>query len=146
VPIFLSSDLVSIESGEPWYDKILEGMRTTQVLLSVLSPASIDRRWINFEAGVGIGQDSRVIPVTWRGQSKGEMGMPLGRHHARDLSIENDVKALLTTLASICNVRVDEAPIPDFLRDVPKIEIGMPFPDLAVTPYHAQPTNSVEDS
>ena len=40
VPVFVSSDFVSIDSGDPWYDRILEAIRKTQVVDSLLSPAS----------------------------------------------------------------------------------------------------------
>lgn len=135
LPIFVSSDFESIESGDPWYERILEGIGKTQVLITLLSAASIDRRWINFESGVGVGQGSRVIPVVWRRLSKGDIGMPLGRHHARDLSDEGDLKALLTSLGTICHVPVNEASIGDFLRDLSTLENKTTFSGLEVTPF-----------
>ena len=137
LPVFVSSDFVSIDSGDPWYDRILEGIRKTQAVVSLLSPTSIDRRWINFEAGLGVGQDCRVIPVVWRGQSKGGIGMPLGRHHARDLAEGEDIRALLKSLAAICGVSLTEAPIPDFIQDLPRIEESTPASDLEVTAFRS---------
>ncbi len=133
--MFVSSDYKSIASGDPWYEAILEGLRKSQVIISLLSPASLERRWINFEAGVGVGQESRVIPVVWRGLSKGEIGMPLGHLQARDLHDEDDLKALLRTLASICVTTMDEQLVSAFLSDLSGIESAMPHTNLSVTVF-----------
>jgi hypothetical protein len=42
LPVFVSSDYKSIGSGEPWYAKILEGLRKSQAIVSLLSLTSID--------------------------------------------------------------------------------------------------------
>jgi hypothetical protein len=133
LPVFVSSDYKSIESGDPWYAAILEGLRKSQAIVSLLSPTSIDRRWINFEAGIGIGQESRVIPVVWRGLEKGDIGMPLGQLQARDLHQEKDLKALLQSLADICGTTLNEIPISAFLHDLPGLAMGVPSQGLSAT-------------
>jgi hypothetical protein len=75
-PVVVSSDYESIESGEEWYRAILEGLKRSLAVIALLSPSAVDRRWINFEAGFGLGRGSRVIPVVWRGLSKGIVGLP----------------------------------------------------------------------
>jgi hypothetical protein len=138
LPVFVSSDYKSVKSGEPWYAAILEGIRRSQVIISLLSPAALDRRWINFEAGVAFGQESRVIPVAWRGLSKGDIGMPLAHLEARDLHDDGDLKALLYDIASICGTPADEKPAASFLRDLPAIGAGIPCSDLSVSVFRQE--------
>lgn len=126
LPVFVSSDYRSIESGDPWYAAILAGLRRAQAVVTLLSPASIDRRWINFEAGIGMGQESQVIPVVWRGLQKGDIGMPLGHLQARDLHEEADLKALLHSLAAICGCPLNQTPISAFLQELPLLANAVP--------------------
>jgi hypothetical protein len=135
VPVFVSSDYYSIESGDKWYEAILAGLRRAEVIVILLSKASIDRRWINFEAGIGMGQESRVIPVTWRGLTKDEIGLPLGQLQARDLHSKLDMKALLDTIAKVCHCRVDDALLPPFLNDIVALEPHIPQHDLEVAVF-----------
>jgi len=62
-PVFVSSDPKSLGGGEEWFHHILENLSKARLVLVLLSPDSLDRPWINFEAGFGKGQKSRVIPV-----------------------------------------------------------------------------------
>jgi hypothetical protein len=93
--VFVSSDYHSIESGEGWYEAILSGLQRAQIVISMLAPVSVDRRWINFEAGYGMADGARVIPLVWRGLRKGEIDLPLSHLQARDLNDPDDVNALL---------------------------------------------------
>src|SRR5262245_25362655 len=60
-PVFVSSDPGSLGGGEEWYHHILDNLAKAKVVLVLLSPESADRPWINYEAGFGRGQKSRVI-------------------------------------------------------------------------------------
>lgn len=134
LPVFVSSDRKSIESGDPWYDSILGGIRKSQAIVLLLSPASIGRPWINFEAGIGIGQDSQVIPVVWRGLSKGDIGLPLGRLHARELRDEGDLTALLQSLATICGTLFNPSTVSAFLQELPALDNSIPRLGVSATP------------
>jgi hypothetical protein len=61
--IFVSSDYESIGSGEDWFNAICGALRVARVVFVLLSEASVDRRWINFEAGVGVGALALVTPT-----------------------------------------------------------------------------------
>ncbi len=93
--VFVSSDLESIRSGENWYERIVEAVRTAGVVIVLLSPKSRSRAWINFEAGVGEGARRRIIPATIRGLKKGDIEPPLSNKHARDLANAGEVAALI---------------------------------------------------
>jgi hypothetical protein len=133
VPVFVSSDYKSILSGEPWYAAILSGLRRSQAIISLLSPSSIDRRWINFEAGIGMGQESKVMPVVWRGLRKGDVEMPLGHLQVRDLHDCGDLKALLQDLATVCRTTLNEAAVLPFLEDLPGLEVSAPSKGLSAS-------------
>ncbi|MBI3697054.1 MAG: toll/interleukin-1 receptor domain-containing protein [Acidobacteria bacterium] len=138
VPVFVSSDYKSIESGEKWYDAILGGLKRSQVVIMVLSRVSLDRRWINFEAGFGMGQESRVIPVVSCGLPKSEIGLPLSELHARDLHDSSDLRALLDSIAIVCGVSLNEEPIAEFGSDLLALETQIPSSSLEVTVFRRE--------
>ncbi len=59
--IFVSSDYRSIGGGQFWFTEITDSLKSAEVVLVILSQESVNRRWINFEAGVGFGTGSLVL-------------------------------------------------------------------------------------
>lgn len=98
--VFVSSDYRSIGGGRVWYSEIIESLIAAPVVLVLLSQASVERRWINFEAGVGIGAGSLVIPLTGEGFTKGSIGLPLSQLQVRTLNDPQDVDGVLADIAA----------------------------------------------
>jgi hypothetical protein len=48
LPVFVSSDYESIRGGDMWYTRIVQGIRASAVVIVLLSPDSVERKWINF--------------------------------------------------------------------------------------------------
>src|SRR5271156_7245033 len=67
VDAFMSSDKNAIYAGEDWMNRIFDELKKTKVLISMLSPTSVARPWINFEAGAAWMRDTKVIPVCFGG-------------------------------------------------------------------------------
>jgi hypothetical protein len=143
VPVFVSSDYQSIQSGDQWYTAVLDGLKHSQVIIVLLSDQSVDRRWINFEAGFGLGQESRIIPTVCRAFIKDDIGLPLSQLHARDLHEEQELKALLNTIADILHVPFNDQPIARFLDDLLPLENQIPRTGLTVTPFMKDRTISL---
>ena len=77
LPVFVSSDYNSIATGKEWYRAIIGGIRAAGVVVVLLSRYSVDRRWINFESGLTLGANIRMLPLTIRGFHPGDVGLPL---------------------------------------------------------------------
>lgn len=95
LPIFVSSDYESIGGGDVWFTTIVGGLKISSVVIVLMSPDSVERRWINFEAGVGAGADATVIPVVVHGLEQSEVGHPLTSLQIRSLQSVESVHALL---------------------------------------------------
>jgi len=67
---------------------------SARVILVLLSEVSVERRWINFEGGVGIGAQAQVVPIVHRKFTKGNIGLPLSVLQARNLHDPDDVRGL----------------------------------------------------
>jgi hypothetical protein len=97
--VFVSSDYGSMAGGEEWFPTIVNAIQRSMVVVVLLSKGSVGRRWINFEAGVGLGANRRVIPVVIDDLAKGEVGLPLSQLQVRSLNDSEDMHGLFNDLA-----------------------------------------------
>jgi hypothetical protein len=116
VSVFVSSDLVSIQAGDEWYDKIMEALGTTSVFIVVCSPISLERPWVNFETGVAAYRDVRIIPVCHRGMVPGKLPQPLHRFQGIDISHATMPIQLMTPIAKMLAMKLHAIPEADMLR------------------------------
>ena len=61
--VFLSADTTQILAGHVWLDRIRGALESCDVLLLLLSERSINRPWVNFEAGAVWLRGKPVIPI-----------------------------------------------------------------------------------
>ncbi len=73
---FVSSDKWQIRLGERWFDRIMNELRAAKIVVLMLSPESVKRPWINFEAGWAWSQDKVTIPACFGGLEVGNMPRP----------------------------------------------------------------------
>jgi TIR domain len=61
--VFLSADQTQVLAGHIWLDRIRNALDSCELLLLVLSERSINRAWVNFEAGAVWLAGKPVIPI-----------------------------------------------------------------------------------
>ena len=61
--VFLSADETQVLAGHTWLDRIRDALESCEVLLLLLSERSINRAWVNFEAGAVWLARKPVIPI-----------------------------------------------------------------------------------
>ncbi|MGA2148375.1 MAG: toll/interleukin-1 receptor domain-containing protein [Bryobacteraceae bacterium] len=107
-PVFVSSDAKSIGGGTKWYTEIIDSLRSSEVVLVLVSQESRGRTWINFEAGVGEGAESLVIPVGIAHFPLGQLSFPLLGIQARNIdeigSILEDIEGRIGKTANTVSV------------------------------------------
>ena len=116
--IFVSSDYESIGGGDIWFTKIVDALKTSPVEIVLLSPASIGRPWINFEAGIGIGVGSVVVPVVVHGLERGDVGHPLSSLQIRSLEDDENVRALVKDVGKGLGMKPRISHMDKFLSDI----------------------------
>jgi len=133
--VFVSSDHESIRSGKDWHGAIIDALKSSGAVIVLCHAASVDRPWINYEAGIGDGTGALVLPLTIRGFAKGDVSLPLSRKQARDSSDTDDVKALVRDIGEHLKtpvVNVDLQPFLEMIRAVPPLRpaskvVAQPF-------------------
>lgn len=99
VGAFMSADTWQVFAGERWLERIVAELKNAQVVVLMLSPESVKRPWVNFEAGAAWINDSVIIPVCFGGLTKDALPKPYSSLQAVDLTEENDRYYLIKSLA-----------------------------------------------
>jgi len=128
-PVFVSSDPASLGGGEEWYHYILDNLAKARIVLVLLSPESSDRAWINFEAGIGKGQKSRVVPIAFRGLSFDGLDYPLKGLQGYYLPQLTEILKEISTRMGVPMGQVDVAAAWEEIND---IQIDLPAKKLAL--------------
>jgi hypothetical protein len=114
VEIFLSADRTTIYAGDNWIDEILSALKSTKVLVSVLTPESIGRPWINFEAGAAWMREAKVIPVCFRGLTVGTLPKPYSSLQAIEMNSTDAAYYLTSSIAHHLGLPQLRRPRPSF--------------------------------
>lgn len=77
VDIFVSSDAKSIPLGKNWLDQVTDGLRSCKAMLLLCSAASINRPWINFEAGAAWARNIEIAPICHSGLRPVDLPLPM---------------------------------------------------------------------
>ena len=96
--VFASS--ADIALGSRWLAEIDIALRRAKALLVLCSRWSVERRWINFEAGAGWGQKKPVIPLCPQGMRTADLPDLLQALQAQNLHDEGDCRTLVSKLAA----------------------------------------------
>ncbi len=83
--VFLSADDWQVFAGEVWLERIRAELQEASVVILMLSPRSVERPWINFEAGAAWLAGKALLPVCFGGLSKGQMPKPYSGIQGLDL-------------------------------------------------------------
>jgi hypothetical protein len=98
---FVSSDGESLPAGGRWLDSIDAALTNSAIQISLCSPQSIKRPWINFEAGASWIRRIPVVPLCHSGLSKSGLPIPLVMLQGADLDNAEDLKVVFAGLAKI---------------------------------------------
>ena len=98
---FVSSDGESLPAGGRWLDSIDTALTNSAIQISLCSPQSIKRPWINFEAGASWIRRIPVVPLCHSGLSKSGLPIPLVMLQGADLDSAEDLKVVFAELAKV---------------------------------------------
>ena len=137
IPVFVSSDYESISTGEEWYRRIVESIKSSKVVIVLISKESIGRPWINFEAGVGAGSNAKVFPVAIRGFSLGDLKPPLQPLHARNIHDTDSIRAVIRDVGVAIKQAPKEFDAESFVAEIYALESRLRYKGIVLTPFNA---------
>jgi hypothetical protein len=130
-PIFVSSDKRSIPSGTQWYNTVVERLKQSRVVIVLLSAESARRGWITFEAGVGIGEDALVIPVTLSRFTFSQLAYPLAGLQGRTI---DDIGFVVDAIANKTGLTKSVIDVDAYLGEIAEAEEKVNYKSLFVEP------------
>jgi hypothetical protein len=125
--IFVSTDKTSIGGGKKWFEQIITQLRSSQVVLSLISQESRRREWINFEAGFGDGGELLVVPVAIRNFALGQLSFPLAGFQGRSI---DDIGVLVDDISIKVGLTPRHIDVKQYLADVREAEAQVNYRSL----------------
>ncbi len=107
INFFAYSDRESIRGGDDWLIRIKEALSSACIVIVLVSPRSITRTWINFEAGAGWLRQ-RVIPVCHSGMLPSQLPNPLQHLYSFDLEDHHDLRDLCKLIGEAADLQAPE--------------------------------------
>ena len=98
--VFLASKAGEIPTGEDWLAHIHENLKAATSFLLLLTPRSIDRHWVWYEAGVAWSRGCQQLPVTAGGLDRATVHYPLRAAQILDLEQPDDAAQLFRDLGT----------------------------------------------
>ncbi|MGO9009866.1 MAG: toll/interleukin-1 receptor domain-containing protein [Bryobacteraceae bacterium] len=129
--VFVSSDAKSIGGGKKWYTHIIDNLRSSEVVLVLVSRESKAREWINFEAGFGEGSENLVIPVAIKNMSLGQLSYPLAGLQGRNI---DDIGSILDDIGNGIGVQPATVDAKVYLTELQEAEAALIYKSLKVEP------------
>ena len=96
VTAFRSSDQWQIYAGEDWFARIREALKSANVVLLMLSKKSVERPWVNFEAGGAWLNERIIIPICYGGLTRDTLPKPYSELQSLDL--KGDAEYLISSI------------------------------------------------
>jgi hypothetical protein len=120
--VFVSSDQVSISVGSKWLAEVDEALKDAQIELVLCSRHSVNRPWINFEAGAGWVKGIPIVPICHTGMRPVDLPIPLNMLQGITASEEAGWQKVYHLLASKLGSAVPNANFSNLLNDIRTFE------------------------
>jgi hypothetical protein len=120
--VFVSSDGESISAGANWLSTISEALKRTKLEVVVCSRASVNRPWVNFEAGAAWIRDVPIVPVCHSGLRPTDLPMPLRVLNGIEARDAAGLSSLYKSVARVLNSSVPRRDFDQLVSEVAAFE------------------------
>jgi hypothetical protein len=136
VEFFVSA--ADIHLGDAWLKVIDNALVDAKLILTLCSPNSVRRPWINFESGSGWSRQLPVIPICYNGMRRDQLPDPLGIFQAVELTNAASWRHLVDRVASMLGQAVADGFDPAKMLQVLRVEGPSRTHDIGIVLCHRQ--------
>lgn len=122
IEVFASSHEESIRLGDEWINTIKHSLKHCNLVIVLCSPVSVNRPWINFEAGGGWVREIPVVPLCHSGLAPSELPIPLKTLQGGRISLKADIEKLFQKIATINEISTPSIDDIEFFNVVNEFE------------------------
>jgi hypothetical protein len=106
---FVSSSYKSLKPGAIWWEEIQKNLQDVKVILGCVSRQSINRPWVLFESGIGLGRGGILIPVILDDLPNSKLEPPLSMFQAFRIDDSDGFEHLIGQISESTGVRVQQS-------------------------------------
>jgi hypothetical protein len=140
VHAFLSSDMGDLPPGRKWLDEITLQLHEARVIVSLISPKSLTRPWVNIELGAAWIKGLRVIPLCHSGQRVSDLPRPYHDFTGIGLDQEDAPKRLLAGIADGFGIaHPTRLAFADMLKELRDVAAGIKSPVVPAATASQEP-------
>ena len=129
VEVFVSSDEESIQMGQKWLERITKALKTCTIKVIICSPKSVNKPWINFEAGAGWIRDISIIPLCHSGMIPSKLPVPLNMLQAGVATEVSSLKLIFSVIANVLGAKEPKVDFSEFINKITEFESVYTFWD-----------------
>jgi hypothetical protein len=130
IHVFASSDSTSVPVGSKWLTEIVDALGEADVHMILCSAESVNRPWINFEAGAARLRGIPIIPICHTGFTPARLPVPLSESEGIEAASPEELRSLYKTIADMLGADVPDIDFLAFAAEIAGFEAE----------YRAQPT------
>ncbi|HEX5150098.1 MAG TPA: toll/interleukin-1 receptor domain-containing protein [Parafilimonas sp.] len=127
--IFVSSDGKSILAGSNWLNELKTALEGAEIEIILCSQESIEKPWINFEAGAGWIRGIQIIPLCHSGMKLHDLPVPLNLLQGFDTDQPENLRLLFESIAQKIGCPLLKIDYGNFTREIKKIEQKYKYTD-----------------
>jgi hypothetical protein len=121
VSVFVSTQ-ASIVVGSKWLDELTIALNEANLHVVLSSPTSVERKWINFEAGAAHVRGLPIIPLCHSGLTAAQLPVPLSMYEGLMLSTESGFARLYRAIADALGSQLPAVDFAAYAREVSAFE------------------------
>ena len=120
--VFVSSDHNSINPGSNWLNRLSDALQSAQVQLIICSRESVQKPWINFEAGAAWVKEIPVIPICHTNLRPSKLPLPLNLLQGIVSTNIDDLQKMYGVLAQQLNCQIPNSSFEAFAKNIEEFE------------------------
>jgi hypothetical protein len=119
--MFVSTQ-ASILVGSKWLDEVTSALNAAHLHVVLASPDSVERKWINFEAGAAHVRNVPIIPLCHSGLTPAQLPVPLSESEGLVLSGDAGFERFYAAIAAALGSTVPDVDFAAYAREVVAFE------------------------
>jgi hypothetical protein len=127
-----------IHLGDAWLKVIDDALVDAKLILSLCSPNSVRRPWINFESGSGWSRQLPVVPLCYKGLRRDQLPDPLHIFQGVELTNATSFRHLVERIASVLGQAVADDFDPARMLQALQVEGPSRTHDIGIVLCHRQ--------
>lgn len=110
IDVFVSSHRANVQYGDVWFDNLRANLKDAKICICLVSPHSVESRWLYFESGAAFLRGIPVVPICLGGVQIKDLQQPLNFSEALELPNWEGESNLMNMVARVAKLKSPQKP------------------------------------